>query len=362
MTSYPINEHFDLEQLTEDTLQYEMSHGVNNQQGIQIRDRRSSRLASSDINPEATIAGGSQAIALSVVLPAYNCASTISKTVSNIVRILDGLEGILQSIQEKSSLENNQGMSNATESTFTSAFQSENYSIKKNTFQREGQAYQKNSDWYELIIVNDGSSDETRAAASELSKCDKRVKLISYSKNMGKGYAVRQGVIHSQGKYLLFMDGDGNISSDVLAQYLQKLDKVDVAIGSKYHRDSNICVPLSRKFLSRSFQILVKIMLGLKISDTQVGLKAGKGESFRKIFQQMHVKRYAFDVEMLAVAASLGLKIEEMPVQLRIDRQFRAKEMARMAIDLVTIAYRTRISKFYTNSIARDHGQYHCQN
>ena len=362
MTSYPIDEHLDVEQLTEGTLQYEMSLGVHSQQGVQIRDHRSSYLARSEINPEAIIAEGPRAIALSVVLPVYNCASTLSKTVSNIVRILDGLEGILQSIQENDSLQNKGETSYATVSAFTPAFQSGDYSIKRTDFKRKGQPYQKNSDWYELIIVNDGSSDETRAAARELSKSDKRVKLISYSKNMGKGYAVRQGVIHSQGKYLLFMDGDGNISSDVLAQYLQKLDKVDVAIGSKYHRDSNISVPLSRKFLSKSFQILVKIMLGLKISDTQVGLKAGKGESFRMIFQQMHVKRYAFDVEMLAVAASLGLKIEEMPVQLRIDRQFRAKEMVRMGMDLVTIAYRTRISKFYANSIARDHAQYHCQN
>ena len=359
MTSYPIDEHHDLEQLAKGTPEYEMRLGVNNQRGVQIYDHRLSQIAKSNSSPESIVAERPQAIALSVVLPVYNCAGTISKTVSNIIRILDGLEGILQMSQANGSQENNHGMTYATESTFTSSFQSGNYSIKKTDFQFEGQPCQKSSEWYELIIVNDGSSDETRAAARELSRCDNRVKLISYSKNMGKGYAVRQGVIHSQGKYLLFMDGDGNISSDILAQYLQKLDKVDVAIGSKYHRDSNICVPLSRKFLSKSFQMLVKIMLGLKISDTQVGLKAGKGESFRKIFQQMHVKRYAFDVEMLAVAASFGLKIEEMPVQLRIDRQFRAKEMVRMGMDLVTIAYRTRISKFYTNSIARAQAQYH---
>jgi dolichol-phosphate mannosyltransferase len=328
----------------------------------QFRNQGQSNLSTFHVLPEVAIAAAPQTVILSVVLPVYNCASTVSKTVSNIVMVLDRLEETFKSIQEMGSLENNQGTSYATVSTLTPAFQSGDYSNMRTDFQREGRPYQKNFDWYELIIVNDGSSDETRAAARELSKCDKRVKLISYNKNMGKGYAVRQGVIHSQGKYLLFMDGDGNISSDILAQYIQKLDKVDVAIGSKYHRDSNISVPMSRKLLSKSFQMLVKIMLGLKISDTQVGLKAGKGESFRKIFQQMHVKRYAFDVEMLAVAASLGLKIEEMPVQLRIDSQFRAKEMARMAIDLVTIAYRTRISKFYTNSMARDDNQYLRQN
>ena len=360
MISYPNDGYLDLEQLTKDTAGKEEKRAMDPEG--QFRDQLQSNLVTLDVLPEAAIAAGPQAVILSVVLPVYNCASTVSKTVSNIVRVLDGLEGTFKSIQEKSSLENNQGTSYATVSTFTPAFQSGDYSIRRTDFHREGQPCQKNYEWYELIIVNDGSSDETLAVARELSKRDKRVKLISYSKNMGKGYAVRQGVIHSWGKYLLFMDGDGNISSDILAQYIQKLDKVDVAIGSKYHRDSNISVPLSRKFLSKSFQMLVKIMLGLKISDTQVGLKAGKGESFRKIFQQMHVKRYAFDVEMLAVAASLGLKIEEMPVQLRIDSQFRAKEMARMAIDLVTIAYRTRISKFYANSIARDHNQYLRQN
>ncbi|MGI0015509.1 MAG: glycosyltransferase, partial [Nitrososphaera sp.] len=81
--------------------------------------------------------------------------------------------------------------------------------------------------WYEIIVVNDGSKDNTRQLVEKISTNDERIKLISYSVNMGKGYAVKQGVLRSSGKYILFVDGDGDISADVLAKYLKRMNNVD---------------------------------------------------------------------------------------------------------------------------------------
>ncbi|HKY52729.1 MAG TPA: glycosyltransferase, partial [Anaerolineales bacterium] len=176
--------------------------------------------------------------------------------------------------------------------------------------------------------------------------------------NMGKGYAIKQGVLHSRGRYVLFMDGDGDISADVLAKYLQRLSKVHIVIGSKIHRRSVVHAPISRKFLSRCFQFYVKKALGLKVHDTQVGLKAGRGEVFRKIFEKVQVKRYAFDAEMLAIASLMNLKVAELPVKIDLDKPFKVKDIAKMAADVLAVAFRLKIIKWYQKNMERKRPQF----
>ncbi len=212
--------------------------------------------------------------------------------------------------------------------------------------------------WYEFIVVNDGSKDSTKAVVEGISSIDQTIRLISYSINMGKGYAVRQGVLHSRGKYVMFLDGDGEISSEVLAKYLERMSSADIAIGSKYHPESVVRTPGSRKFFSKAFQMFVKLMLKTGVSDTQVGLKVGKGDEFRKIFQKVLVKRYAFDAEMLTVAGMLGLKVEELPVNIDLERSFKKKEIVRMAIDVIGIAFRSRIIGWYQKNMERQRPYY----
>ena len=89
----------------------------------------------------------------------------------------------------------------------------------------------------------------------------------------------------------------------------------------------------------------------MKINDTQVGLKAGKAEAFKKIFTRVLVNKYAFDVEMLAVGNLLGLRIVEMPVQLEINRSFKIKDVVRMFIDILGISYRLRVLKWYQRNM-----------
>jgi glycosyltransferase involved in cell wall biosynthesis len=211
--------------------------------------------------------------------------------------------------------------------------------------------------WYEVIVVNDGSKDNTRSVVRK-SSSDERIKLISYSTNMGKGYAIKQGVLHSKGKYILFIDGDGDISTDVLANYLKCMSKADIVIGSKNHPRSVVNSPRSRKVLSKCFQLFVKGILGLNVSDTQVGLKAGRGDLFRHIFEKVLVKRYAFDAEMLAIAELLDSKVVELPVNIGLDRSFRMKDIFKMALDVFGIAFRLRVMKWYQKNMEKQRPHY----
>lgn len=103
-----------------------------------------------------------------------------------------------------------------------------------------------------------------------------------------------------------------------------------------------------RRFLSHGFNVLVKLLTGIKVKDTQTGLKAFRRDSLDAIFLKLAIKRYAFDVELLAVANLHGLKVVELPVNIRMRGLFSLREVWRMFADLLGIAYRLRILKQYS--------------
>jgi dolichol-phosphate mannosyltransferase len=202
---------------------------------------------------------------------------------------------------------------------------------------------------YELIAVNDGSTDNTLATLKDIAMIDEHVRVISYTPNRGKGYAVRQGVLHSHGDAVILLDGDLDISPDLIKDYVERLSTSDLVIASKKHPESSVRIPRSRAFLSRAFNLLIKVSIGIAQTDTQAGFKVGKGDIMRKIFRNVSVNRYAFDVEFFAIASILHLKVQEMPVIMKIDRRFKMKEVLRMFIDLIRIAYKYRIAHRYQN-------------
>jgi glycosyltransferase involved in cell wall biosynthesis len=254
---------------------------------------------------------------LSIVLPVYNAGGKVEATIRSLKSKLKGLESIMFS----SSTGN-------------------------------ARSLLKTDQWYEIIVVNDGSVDNTKDVLNKVVDHSTSTRMISYEANMGKGYAIRKGILASRGEFVVFMDGDGEIDSAVLAKYLQGLREADIVIASKYHPDSVVSVPTSRRFLSRCFNVLVKSLVCLNVSDTQVGLKAGRGEAFRRIFESILVKRYAFDVELLAVAQILQLKVIEEPVKIELDAGFRKSEIVRMFLDVLGIAYRLRLSKHYQKNLS----------
>jgi dolichol-phosphate mannosyltransferase len=204
---------------------------------------------------------------------------------------------------------------------------------------------------YEIIIVDDGSTDKTLEVLRKEEVTDKHVRVISYPQNVGKGHAVKRGVMESVGKIAIMLDGDRDISLSLLVDFLTETKNYDLVIGSKRHPLSNIDLPLSRTFYHRVFNILVRATTGLKIKDTQVGLKVGKGDVLRTIFKYISVKRYAFDVELLTIASILKLNIKEMPVDIKLNHNMRLWEITKMLLDLMTVSCKYRISHWYQKQI-----------
>ncbi len=205
----------------------------------------------------------------------------------------------------------------------------------------------RNSQSYEIVVVNDGSRDRTWPRAVEYASRNGHVKVVSYALNEGKGYAIRRGFMQTEGDIVIFADGDMEIDFNQVSTYIQALERADIVIASKWHSQSIVEMPLLRKVFSRSFNVLVRLLTGVNLRDTQAGLKAVRRSAFEDVFQRLAVKRYAFDVELLAVANLYGLRIVEMPVQLKMNGRFKLKEMWQMLVDLFGIVYRLRIRRFY---------------
>jgi dolichol-phosphate mannosyltransferase len=207
---------------------------------------------------------------------------------------------------------------------------------------------------YELIVVNDGSTDNTLNVLKGVAMTDERIHVLSYTPNRGKGYAVRQGVLHSHGDAVMFLDGDLDISPDSIKDYVERLSTSDLVIASKRHPGSSIAIPRSRAFLSRAFNLFIRVATGISQKDTQAGFKVGNGEKMRIIFKNTSVNRYAFDVELFTIASVLHLKVQEMPVIMKIDRKFSMKEIVNMFMDVIRICYRHKVLHTYQKELAVD--------
>ena len=200
---------------------------------------------------------------------------------------------------------------------------------------------------YELLVVDDGSVDNTRAEINGTARKNGHVRVAGYTNNLGKGFALKTGFFRSLGDLIIFLDSDTDINPDRVVDFVDALKDADLVIASKKHPESRVDICLSRRFLSCGFNILVRLLVGLDIKDTQAGLKAVRRTALRRVFPLLSVKRYAFDVELLAVSKLLGLKIVELPVNIKLNGKFKLKDTLRMFIDVLGIAYRLRITKYY---------------
>jgi dolichol-phosphate mannosyltransferase len=204
---------------------------------------------------------------------------------------------------------------------------------------------------YEIVVVDDGSKDKTLSRAIKYARRNGHVKVVSYTKNEGKGHAVRTGFMQTKGEVVVFADSDMDIDLAIVSKYVDALEHGDIVIASKWHPDSVVNMALTRRILSHGFNVLVRLLTGAKLRDTQVGLKAMRKSALTNIFPRLCVKRYAFDVELLAVASLYGLKIVQMPAQLRIRESFRLTEVLKMFQDLLGIAYRLKITHWYQRTL-----------
>jgi glycosyltransferase involved in cell wall biosynthesis len=204
---------------------------------------------------------------------------------------------------------------------------------------------------YEIIVVDDGSRDDTYRRVKDMS--DNRIKLIRNPDNMGKGFSFKRGVELATGDYIVLSDADAEIDSFKIASYLKALQHHDLVIASKRLRSSIYNAPAMRKLLSAVFNAVVDIMMGMRFSDTQTGLKAFRSDGIKKIMKFVTVKRYAFDVEILVVAKLLNLKTLEMPVMVNLNKMFRVRNIMYMVIDILGIFYRYRIIRWYQQNLSK---------
>lgn len=212
---------------------------------------------------------------------------------------------------------------------------------------------------YEIVVVDDGSYDRTFARATGYAKRNGHIKVFSNSKNSGKGHAMKIGFMQTSGNVVFFADSDMEIDLHQISKYLRALENGDIVIASKRHPNSQVDVPLLRKLLSYGFNGLVRLLTGVQLEDTQSGLKAMKKTAFENIIPRLAVKRYAFDVELLAVASLYGLKVVEMPVNIKLNASFKPSEIWHMFIDLLGITYRLRILHWYQRQVPNRDGLQH---
>ena len=204
---------------------------------------------------------------------------------------------------------------------------------------------------FEIIVVDDGSTDETRRVAADVD--DNRVKVVSYENNKGKGYALKEGFNSVTGEFSFLIDSDLEIRARDLSDYVSALEEADIAIGSKRHPLSVVETPVMRKFLSLGFNVLERLLTGVRASDTQAGLKVARSSALYRILPLLSVKKYAFDAELLAVASILNFRLRELPVHIQLRAGFSARQVFRMLIDLLGISYRARIRKWYQKNISK---------
>lgn len=204
---------------------------------------------------------------------------------------------------------------------------------------------------YEIICVVDGKLDKTWQEA-EKAKSGK-VKVIGYDINHGKGYAVRFGFAHSKGDLASFLDAGMDISPKGIMMLMAHMEwyNADVVVGSKRHPVSQVNYPIIRHILSFGYQVIVRVLFGLNIKDTQSGIKLFKRKVVEAILPRLLVKRYAMDIEMLAVARYLGFKrIYEAPIEVKFDKTnsgISKQTVFNMLWDTLAVFYRLKILRYY---------------
>jgi dolichyl-phosphate beta-glucosyltransferase len=207
--------------------------------------------------------------------------------------------------------------------------------------------YLSNTAWtYELIVVDDGSTDDTIMVVEKLKPQIQNLSILPSAENHGKGYVVRVGMLKAQGKFRLFSDADGSTPIEEIDKLLAPLlnKTADVSIGSRYLDHSNISTPqpFLRRLWSRLANKVVQYILLPGIVDPHCGFKVFTADATTKIFSQCQINEWSFDLEVLAIARKLNLTINESPVMWANDEQSKGKlsQLPREVMNLYRIKKR----------------------
>lgn len=205
---------------------------------------------------------------------------------------------------------------------------------------------------FEIVVVIDGKDESLFREVKRIKS--KNIKIIYYEKNKGKGFAVKLGMEYSTGDYIGYIDAGLDISVNSLYLAIKEIIKndTDIVCGSKKHPNSYIeNYTILRRILTFGYNMLARILLGINYVDTQVGLKVYSKRLLKDVLPRLLVKRFAFEVEMLAVAELFGYNHHiDIPVKISFKDKSHAAtihSIMQMILDTVAVFYRLRILKYY---------------
>jgi glycosyltransferase involved in cell wall biosynthesis len=209
---------------------------------------------------------------------------------------------------------------------------------------------------FEVIVVCDGSTDGSAAAARRVG--DPRVRVLDYPVNAGKGHAIMHGLAAARGRLQGWLDSDLDVSPKVIVEAAGRFEseEVDAVVGSKRHPDSRVRYPWIRRVYSAGYQLLVALLCRVNTPDTQVGAKVFRREMLETVRPLLLVKRWAYDLEVLAVGADFGFdRIEQAPIELQYrfsGTSIDWRAVFRMFQDTLAIAYRIHLRHWYVRRFA----------
>lgn len=215
-------------------------------------------------------------------------------------------------------------------------------------------AYISASRWSaEIIVVNDGSKDNTAEIVTDFSRRNPLVRLVENPGNRGKGYSVRNGMLNASGQVLMFTDADLSSPIEEAAKIFAPIEsgQADVTIGSRYLKSQMQTrkQPFYRRLLGRAFNGALRLVLGLSYVDTQCGFKAFSRKAALTIFPAMKIERWGFDPEILFLAERYGLRVEEVPVHWAHDHRSKispVRDGTRMLGELLKVRMNSASGKY----------------
>jgi glycosyltransferase involved in cell wall biosynthesis/O-antigen/teichoic acid export membrane protein len=206
---------------------------------------------------------------------------------------------------------------------------------------------------FEILAVSDGSTDRSE---DQLLHVDPNVlRVLRLDGNQGKGAALRTGLLEGRGRYLGFIDSDGDLSANLLLEFVKVIqdDGPDIAFGSKRHPESKVVYPPIRRIYSFGYQQLIRVLFRLPLRDTQTGIKVIRRDVLVSALPRMVEKRFAFDLELFVVAQQLGYgNFVEFPIEIgqRFSSTVSIKSVRETLMDTFAIFYRLRILRYYERS------------
>ncbi len=231
--------------------------------------------------------------------------------------------------------------------------------IRENALEAAAQVENLAED-YEVLVVDDGSADQTSPQAQLAAQENPNIRVLRYEQNAGKGNALRVGTAAAQGSYIAFCDADLDLAPAQLKEFIEIMqrEQADVVIGSKMHKDSKVEYPFIRRIYSWGYYIFLLVLFQLNTKDTQTGLKLFRAEVIKPVMQQILVKRFAFDIEVLSIINSRGYKIVSAPVEVHFHRGTFGRidwaDIRNMVVDTLAVFCRLNILHYYDRPLPQE--------